>query len=94
MTLYPYVDLNNIWTIHKATVLYNTSQPLEYVRNGDHIRLEHFSSSRKLHSHDERPQLTNRKEHHEVTYVFLLNHLDALPYSFFFLVWIVPMAID
>ncbi|KAG1641980.1 hypothetical protein G6F44_005295 [Rhizopus delemar] len=67
VTLYPYVDLNNIWTIHKATVLYNTSQPLEYVRNGDHIRLEHFSSSRKLHSHDERPQLTNRKEHHEVT---------------------------
>ncbi|EIE81440.1 hypothetical protein RO3G_06145 [Rhizopus delemar RA 99-880] len=53
--------------IHIRSALRVEAHPLEYVRNGDHIRLEHFSSSRKLHSHDERPQLTNRKEHHEVT---------------------------
>ncbi|CAO3693565.1 unnamed protein product [Rhizopus microsporus] len=67
VTLYPYVDLNNIWTVHKKKSLYNSSQPLELVHNGDQIRLEHFASTRKLHSHDYRPQITSKREHQEVT---------------------------
>ncbi|KAI9272550.1 MIR motif-containing protein, partial [Sporodiniella umbellata] len=53
--------------VHKVKELYNSSQPLEYVKHGDHVRLEHFGSSRKLHSHDTRPQLSTGGEHHEVT---------------------------
>lgn len=67
MTLYPYVDLNNIWTVHKNVLIWNESHPIEFVRNGDQIRLEHFASNRKLHSHDIRPQLTGKQEHSEVT---------------------------
>ncbi|KAI8331810.1 Dolichyl-phosphate-mannose-protein mannosyltransferase-domain-containing protein [Choanephora cucurbitarum] len=79
VTLYPHIDLNNIWTVHKAGELWNTSQPLEKVHNRDMIRLEHFSSSRKLHSHDVRPQISNRKEHSEVTAYgdkFIADHND------------------
>jgi dolichyl-phosphate-mannose-protein mannosyltransferase len=65
--VYPFVDINNIWTVQKKGEIWNSSQPVEFVRNGDQIRLEHFASTRKLHSHDHRPQLTNRKEHSEVT---------------------------
>jgi dolichyl-phosphate-mannose--protein O-mannosyl transferase len=66
ITLYPHIDINNIWTVHKKNQIWNSSHPLEFVHNLDHIRLEHFASTRKLHSHDHRPQLTNRKEHNEV----------------------------
>ncbi|CEP12652.1 hypothetical protein [Parasitella parasitica] len=67
VTLYPHVDINNIWTVHKNNQIWNSSQPIEFVRNLDQIRLEHFASTRKLHSHDHRPQMTNKKEHNEVT---------------------------
>lgn len=67
VTVYPHIDINNIWTVHKVTEMWNASQPIQFVRNKDQIRLEHFASSRKLHSHDHRPQLTNKKEHSEVT---------------------------
>ncbi|KAI8993132.1 Dolichyl-phosphate-mannose-protein mannosyltransferase-domain-containing protein [Pilobolus umbonatus] len=67
VTLYPYVDLNNLWVVHKVDEVWNASQPVEYVQNNAKIRLEHFSSSRKLHSHDRRPQMTSRKEYNEVT---------------------------
>ncbi|KAI8637207.1 Dolichyl-phosphate-mannose-protein mannosyltransferase-domain-containing protein [Parasitella parasitica] len=67
VTLYPHVDINNIWTVHKNNQIWNSSQPIEFVRNQDQIRLEHFASTRKLHSHDHRPQMTNKKEHNEVT---------------------------
>lgn len=67
VTLYPHVDLNNIWTVHKTNELWNASQPIQFVKNNEMIRLEHFASSRKLHSHDHRPQLNAKKEHSEVT---------------------------
>lgn len=67
VTLYPHVDLGNIWTVHKADQMWNSSQPIEFVKNKDTIRLEHYASTRKLHSHDHRPQISARKEHNEVT---------------------------
>ncbi|KAI8390106.1 hypothetical protein BD560DRAFT_1232 [Blakeslea trispora] len=79
VTLYPYVDLNNIWTVHKAGEIWNASQPLQKVHNRDMIRLEHFSSTRRLHSHDVRPQISNRKEHSEVTAYgdrYIVDHND------------------
>ncbi|KAG2193755.1 hypothetical protein INT47_005036, partial [Mucor saturninus] len=67
VTLYPHVDLGNVWTVHKANQIWNASLPIEFVNNKDSIRLEHYPSTRKLHSHDHRPQLSARKEHNEVT---------------------------
>jgi dolichyl-phosphate-mannose--protein O-mannosyl transferase len=67
VSTYPYVDVNNLWTIHPSNKLYNASQPLKYVKNHDRIRLEHFASSRKLHSHDHRSAVSTRKEYLEVS---------------------------
>lgn len=67
VTLYPHIDLGNIWTVQKANQIWNSSLPVEFVKNKDTIRLEHYASSRRLHSHDHRPQLSARKEHSEVT---------------------------
>ncbi|GAA5803485.1 hypothetical protein HPULCUR_008967 [Helicostylum pulchrum] len=67
VNLYPHVDINNIWTVYKTNELWNASQPIQFVKNNEMIRLEHFASSRKLHSHDHRPQLNSKKEHSEVT---------------------------
>jgi dolichyl-phosphate-mannose--protein O-mannosyl transferase len=66
--LYPHIDLNNIWTIHKHGEIWNSSQPVEFVRNHDTVRLEHFASTRKLHSHDiPAPVSAQKKEHNEVS---------------------------
>ncbi|KAL0075880.1 glycosyltransferase family 39 protein [Phycomyces blakesleeanus] len=67
VSLYPFTDINNIWIIQKGTELWNSSQPFETVKTNDHIRLEHFVSKRKLHSHNHRPPMSSKKEHHEVT---------------------------
>ncbi|KAI9020047.1 hypothetical protein CLU79DRAFT_888466 [Phycomyces nitens] len=67
VSLYPFTDANNIWTIQKGTEIWNSSQPLETVKTNDHIRLEHYISKRKLHSHNHRPPMSSKKEHHEVT---------------------------
>lgn len=67
VTMYPHFDLNNIWIIHRAGKRWNDTQPLEYVRNNDQVMLEHYATSRKLHSHDHRPPVTNKKEQSEVT---------------------------
>ncbi|ORY96126.1 hypothetical protein BCR43DRAFT_547064 [Syncephalastrum racemosum] len=67
VTLYPYADLNNVWIIHKAGQQWNSSQPIEYVKNNDAVMFEHYATTRRLHSHDHRPPMSNKKEHHEVT---------------------------
>lgn len=69
VTLYPYEDPNSLWIIHKAGKITNSSDPLEYVKNNDQIMLEHYPTTRKLHSHDHRPPISNQKEQHEVTQV-------------------------
>ncbi|KAI9489426.1 hypothetical protein BDB00DRAFT_791129 [Zychaea mexicana] len=67
VSVYPFEDMNNIWVIHKADNRWNASQPVEYVRNNDRIMLEHYSTVRKLHSHDHRPPVSNKKEQSEVS---------------------------
>ncbi|ODV88140.1 glycosyltransferase family 39 protein [[Candida] arabinofermentans NRRL YB-2248] len=57
ITLYPHLDDNNKWFVE----LYNvTEEPLEFVPilDGTKIRLRHMITSRRLHSHDVRPAVT------------------------------------
>ncbi|KAG2222094.1 hypothetical protein INT45_007980, partial [Circinella minor] len=67
VSIYPYEDMNNIWVIHKASERWNATQPLEYVKNNDRVVLEHYSTLRKLHSHDHKPPSSNKKEQFEVS---------------------------
>ncbi|KAI8987798.1 Dolichyl-phosphate-mannose-protein mannosyltransferase-domain-containing protein [Mycotypha africana] len=81
VTLYPFKDQNNWWRILKANVnvtdelessgdlLGNDNNTwLEYVRNGDFIRLEHVTTSpRKLHSHNFPAPVTETDYHYEVS---------------------------
>lgn len=79
ITLYPYMDENNWWTIRKMnSTLDAENEPadklgsdnetwLEWVRNGDIVRLEHvMTAPRKLHSHDEKAPVTDAEYHKEV----------------------------
>ena len=66
VTTYSHKDDNNKWRIKK----YNeesteNSEPIEYVKNGDLIRLEHLVTERNLHSHNEMAPIT--KKHFQVT---------------------------
>lgn len=67
VTLYPHADVNNLWMIHKAGEIWNSSRPLEYVKNNDQIMLEHVTTTRKLHSHDHKPPVSGRSEQNEVS---------------------------
>nr|XP_060613879.1 protein O-mannosyl-transferase 2 [Anolis sagrei ordinatus] len=68
VTAYLHKDLNNLWIMKKHNV--NTdhsdpSSPMEFVRHGDIIRLEHKETSRNLHSHQHEAPLT--RKHLQVT---------------------------
>lgn len=65
MTGYPYADLNNGWIIQKTDSLWDKSAAIEWVENNQRVRLEHFATLTKLHSHDEHAPLSDRQ--YEVT---------------------------
>ncbi|KAM6358797.1 protein O-mannosyl-transferase 2 isoform 4-T9 [Alca torda] len=68
VTAYLHKDLNNLWIIKKRdadTDLSDPSSPVEFVRHGDIIRLEHKETSRNLHSHQHKAPLT--RKHFQVT---------------------------
>ncbi|OPJ83264.1 protein O-mannosyl-transferase 2 isoform A [Patagioenas fasciata monilis] len=69
VTAYLHKDLNNLWIIKKrysdTADLSDPSSPVEFVRHGDIIRLEHKETSRNLHSHRHEAPLT--KKHFQVT---------------------------
>lgn len=58
ITLYPHLDANNNWKIEP----YNASIPdyFKPLKNGDKIRLVHVNTGRRLHSHDEKPPVSER----------------------------------
>ncbi len=63
ITTYSHKDGNNRWFIkkfNKPAPSWNSSDPIELVRNGDLIRLEHRPTRRNLHSHKE-PAPISRK---------------------------------
>ncbi|KAM6274137.1 protein O-mannosyl-transferase 2 isoform 3-T3 [Porphyrio hochstetteri] len=69
VTAYLHKDLNNLWIIKKhdsdTADLSDPSSPVELVRHGDIIRLEHKETSRNLHSHQHEAPLT--RKHFQVT---------------------------
>uniref|UniRef100_A0A803YK42 Protein O-mannosyl-transferase 2 n=1 Tax=Meleagris gallopavo TaxID=9103 RepID=A0A803YK42_MELGA len=69
VTAYLHKDLNNLWIIKKhdsdTADLLDSSSPVEFVRHGDVIRLEHKETSRNLHSHQHEAPLT--RKHFQVT---------------------------
>uniref|UniRef100_A0A8B9DE70 Protein O-mannosyl-transferase 2 n=1 Tax=Anser cygnoides TaxID=8845 RepID=A0A8B9DE70_ANSCY len=65
VTAYLHKDLNNLWIIKKPDSDADPSSPVEFVRHGDIIRLEHKETSRNLHSHQHEAPLT--RKHFQVT---------------------------
>ena len=59
ITLYPHLDSNNQWLIepYNSTIPENEFVPLH---DGIKIRLKHVNSGRRLHSHDEKPPVSER----------------------------------
>ncbi|KAG0209219.1 hypothetical protein BGX28_010441 [Mortierella sp. GBA30] len=69
---YEYPDLNTHWIVILADVDKNEPEEipsrLQYLRNGDNVRLRHVSTRRCLHSHDVRTYVNPQsKELHEVS---------------------------
>uniref|UniRef100_A0AAA9SJB1 Dolichyl-phosphate-mannose--protein mannosyltransferase n=2 Tax=Bos TaxID=9903 RepID=A0AAA9SJB1_BOVIN len=68
VTTYLHKDYNNLWIIKKHNSNsdpLDPSLPVEFVRHGDIIRLEHKETSRNLHSHYHEAPLT--RKHYQVT---------------------------
>jgi dolichyl-phosphate-mannose-protein mannosyltransferase len=71
ITLYPHKDENNIWVIENITAPEPgnefESNPPVFIEDGAVIRLRHKQSSRRLHSHDHRPPISEQDHHNEVS---------------------------
>lgn len=65
ITGYSHKDPNNDWLVKKAMEPYNPDTPVEFVKHGDFIRLEHVPTKRNLHSHQEKAPLT--ANHYQVS---------------------------
>ncbi|KAL7992598.1 hypothetical protein Chor_016854 [Crotalus horridus] len=68
VTAYLHKDLNNLWIIKKYNLNRDYSDlsfPVEFVKHGDIICLEHKETSRNLHSHQHEAPLT--RKHLQVT---------------------------
>lgn len=65
VTSYSHKDTNNRWIIKKSHGQLSENGDVEYVKNGDLIRLEHLMTHRNLHSHKEMAPITKR--HYQVT---------------------------
>ncbi|KAF9085904.1 hypothetical protein BGX23_009297 [Mortierella sp. AD031] len=65
ITLYPHKDDNNNWIIQRRDG--SIPDKLEYVKNGDVIRLTHASTSKRLHSHEKKAPVTEDENHFEVS---------------------------
>ncbi|CCE73238.1 Piso0_000267 [Millerozyma farinosa CBS 7064] len=66
ITLYPYIDSNNDWLVEP----YNESIPendFVPIVHGMKIRLKHVNTGRRLHSHDEKPPVSERDWQKEVS---------------------------
>lgn len=65
ITTYSHKDDNNRWRVKKIDVEPDEGDPVVLVKHGDLIRLEHISTRRNLHSHDEMAPLS--RKHYQVT---------------------------
>ncbi|KAJ1863135.1 hypothetical protein LPJ78_004261 [Coemansia sp. RSA 989] len=73
VTLYGFRDDNNYWVITRTDAdeqkALNSSNPtaLEPIKNGDVVRLMHYKTFRRLHSHNVRPPVTTNDYQNEVS---------------------------
>ncbi|KAJ1930882.1 hypothetical protein FBU59_006901, partial [Linderina macrospora] len=73
ITLYGFRDDNNYWEITRTDAdeekFQNSSDPtaLQQIKDGDIVRLMHWRTHRRLHSHDERPPVTTNDYQNEVS---------------------------
>ncbi|KAI7829241.1 Dolichyl-phosphate-mannose-protein mannosyltransferase-domain-containing protein [Kickxella alabastrina] len=73
VTLYGFRDDNNYWVLTRTEAAEakhaNSSDPtaLQQIKHGDIVRLLHWKTFRRLHSHDERPPVTTNDYQNEVT---------------------------
>ncbi|THH05810.1 hypothetical protein EW145_g4530 [Phellinidium pouzarii] len=73
ITLYPHRDSNNDWRIENATADvfeegYDlSSSPLKYLSHGTVIKLEHITTGKHLHSHNQRPPVSEVEFQNEVS---------------------------
>lgn len=76
ITTYSHKDENNKWRVKKIDVEPEENDPVQVVKHGDLIRLEHLSTRRNLHSHDELAPLS--RKHYQVTgYGEVMNFEDS-----------------
>lgn len=79
ITLYPHKDENNLWLLENQTQpldlsgqavngtnAWDTINPV-YLKDGDVVKLFHLTTSRRLHSHDVRPPVTEADWQNEVS---------------------------
>lgn len=69
VTGYGHRDLNNIWMVENITAPESNihQQPFSAIANGGLIRLRHFQSLRRLHTHHHRAPITDNDYQFEVT---------------------------
>ncbi|KAF8173839.1 glycosyltransferase family 39 protein [Mycena galopus ATCC 62051] len=68
ITLYPHRDQNNDWRIYNAT--WETPNPdgsLKFITDKTRVKLEHIMTSKRLHSHDVRPPVSDVDFQQEVS---------------------------
>ncbi|XP_078516081.1 protein O-mannosyl-transferase 2 [Lissotriton helveticus] len=65
VTTYSHKDLNNQWILKKHDTNNEPGAPVEFVKSGDLIRLEHKVTAQNLHSHKREAPLT--RKHLQVT---------------------------
>lgn len=78
ITLYPHKDENNVWLLENQTQPEGADGPIQgpqawddrkpdWIMDGDIIKLYHAITDRRLHSHDERPPVTEADWQQEVS---------------------------
>ena len=73
ITCYAFSDSNSLFEIKHALEQMNVTyqeKPVtgfQRVKHGDTIRLEHVATNKRLHSHDHRAPVTDKKTHNEVS---------------------------
>ena len=78
ITLYPHKDENNFWLLENQTQPEGLDGPVTgprawdeidptWIKDGDVVRLYHVTTDRRLHSHDQRPPVTEADWQNEVS---------------------------
>ncbi|KAI9689126.1 MAG: hypothetical protein M1822_000864 [Bathelium mastoideum] len=78
ITLYPHKDENNFWLLENQTQPEGLDGPVQgprawdeidpvWIKDGDIVRLYHVTTDRRLHSHDQRPPVTEADWQNEVS---------------------------